>query len=368
MKLLITGGHPAPALACIDSFRKADISKTLAITYVGKKYISDRKEESFEYKEIMQRDLPFVEINPGRFTRVWSVRSLMNLLKIPFGIFEGLSVISKVRPDAVLSFGGYIAVPVTIAAFLKGIPVYTHEQAIHPGLANRFIARFAKKVFTSFRDSGSFIPYAHVIYAGNPVREQIFKVNDQLQKKLPQKHPVIFVTGGSLGSHSINVLIEQILPELLSSYSVIHQTGNVQEYNDFARLTELRQKLSPDLAANYYVVPHISGEDIGTMLSVADLVIGRAGANTFFDLLYLKKPALFIPLPWAAYNEQFRHAELFKKEGAGEIFDQYHSSSELLELIRKMITDLDEYKKHFNTFDTMTHEKAVAILYKEIVG
>ena len=368
MKLLITGGHPAPALACIDAFKKADNSKTLSLVYVGKKYITGNKELSFEYKEVSERGVPFIEVNPGRFTRIFSLRSLINLIKIPFGVVEGLKVIMSSRPDAVLSFGGYIAFPVACAAFLKGIPVYTHEQTMHPGLANRLIARFAKKVFTSFPESGKFIPYARVVYTGNPVRQQIFHTNEQLKKTLPQKHPLIFITGGSLGSHSINVLIEHILPDLLANYSVIHQTGNVAEYNDFARLTELRQTLSPDLAANYYIAPHIPGNDIGTIFSSADLVIGRAGANTFFDVLCLKKPALFIPLPWAAYNEQEAHAMILKKAGAGEVFNQYNKPEELLALITKMIHNIDSYKAHFTQLDTMTHDKAAATIYKEIVG
>ena len=365
MKLLITGGHVTPALAVIDELKKRN---DIQVVFVGRRYSSERsREETLEYKEIKNRNIPFVHLKTGRLTRVFSIKSVANLFRVPMGFFNAYRVLRKYRPDRILSFGGYIALPITIAGAFLRIPIYTHEQTIHPGLANKVISRFAKRIFLSFEESKKYFKRKKVIVTGNPIRTQALHVINK-PFTVSKSVPVIYVTGGSLGSHAINSLIEEILPELVDQYLVIHQTGNVKEFKDFERLTKAKSKLSNAFQKRYIVQQHFTSEDIGYIYSVTDLVIGRAGANTFFELLALQKPAIFIPLPWSAHQEQQKQGELFKKWGVGEVFDQTGKSKELLQLIDSFMNSLETYKSSFNNVELKYADKAAELIIKNVVG
>ncbi len=116
----------------------------------------------------------------------------------------------------------------------------------------------------------------------------------------------------------------------------------------------------------YYPHKHFFEDEIGYIYSQTDLVIGRSGANTFFELVILQKPALFIPLPWAAYNEQEKHAEIFERYGIGKIFLQSGTSGELFNLIETMMKKLDVYKKNFTSLQDLYNNDAAQLICKEI--
>lgn len=355
MKILITGGHLAPALAVIDELLA---KKDIEIVFVGRKYTDKEGQDlSLEYKEVTERKIPFFHIATGR---------KKDILKIPQGFLQAWKIVSQEKPKVVLSFGSYLAVPVGLIASMRGIPVYTHEQTIHPGLANQLIAYVSKKIFISFEESLNFFPIEKVVLSGNPVRHQIFTVQKKPFSVATDK-PVIYITGGSLGSHSLNVHVEHILKKLLEKYQVIHQTGNVKEYNDLERLTKLVATFPPELKKRYFPATHYLAEEIGYIFSVADLVVSRSGANTFFELIELKKPAVLIPLPWSGYDEQRKQAELFKRLGVGEVFYQDGQSDELLLLITTAIKHLDAYKKNFDKLNSSYHNHAASIIASTII-
>ncbi len=367
MKLLITGGHVTPALACIDYIRKHNLP--IEITFVGREF-ADKKDSdtTFEFKEISNREIPFTNLDAGRLTRVASVKTFFHVLKIPIGFIHALAILQKEKPSAILSFGGYIALPIAIISSLLKIPVYTHEQTIQPGLANKIIAKFSKKVFVSFPETAQFFQKEKVKITGNPIREEIFNISPVVVSKfkIEKNKPVIYVTGGSLGAHSINVHIEKLLPELLKKYIVIHQCGNTSEYNDYLRLKTKKAGFSKDIYSHYHVFPHFSTDEIGYIYSITDLVISRSGANTFFELAALQKPTIFIPLPWSANGEQQRHAEIFKKHKVGEIFDQSGNSENLRKLIDKMKLNLDYYKNNFEQFSSVYVQEATKSIVETI--
>ena len=152
MKILVTGGHLAPALAVIEELKKT--KKNVEIVFVGRKYALDsEKTISLEYKEVTKLKIPFIALTAGRLTRVLTLKSLRNLLRVPIGFFNAFSIVRDQRPDVVLSFGSYLAVPVAFWAYLFRTPVFTHEQTVHPGLANRIVSWFAKKVFVAFTET-----------------------------------------------------------------------------------------------------------------------------------------------------------------------------------------------------------------------
>lgn len=364
-KILITGGHLAPALAIIEELRK--VKKDIEIVFVGRKYALDsEKTISLEYREIEKLGIPFIPLSAGRLTRVMTFRSIRNFLRIPLGFFSAFFILREQRPDIILSFGSFLALPVAFWGYLFGIPVYSHEQTIKPGLANRLISYFSKIIFVAFSETRKYFDPSKTLVSGNPVRNAIFEIRTK-PFEINKDRPVIYVTGGSLGSHSINLHIQKILSDLLMEYIVIHQVGDTKEYGDFEKLQEVRAKLPQNLASNYYLRKHFLEDEIGYVYSLTDLCVGRSGANTFFELQALKIPALFIPLPWSAGREQQKHAEIFAREGVGEIFHQVESSGKLLRQIKSMIGNLDVYKKNFEKLDYFYKQNAAKFLVKTIL-
>ncbi|MDO9028576.1 MAG: UDP-N-acetylglucosamine--N-acetylmuramyl-(pentapeptide) pyrophosphoryl-undecaprenol N-acetylglucosamine transferase, partial [Candidatus Roizmanbacteria bacterium] len=345
MKLLITGGHLSPALALIEELKK--IKKEVEIIFVGRKYPLDKEKTlSFEYKEIERKKISFVSLEAGRLTRALSVNSLLSLIKVPLGFFQAFFIINKHRPNLIMSFGGYLALPIVFWGYVFRIPVFTHEQTIKPGLANRLISFFSKKIFVAFEEVKNNFPKEKTYVSGNPVKSSIFKI-EKKPFQIKKDQPVIYVTGGSLGSHSVNLHIKKILEQLLEKFIIIHQVGENKEYHDFEDLVLMKKSLSKEKKSRYFLAKHFFDDEVGYVYSLTDLVVGRAGANTFFELLALKKPALFIPLPWSSGREQQHHAEIFAKAGAGEIFHQIEPSEKLLRLIYQMIGKIDYYQNNF---------------------
>lgn len=366
MKILITGGHVTPALAVIDKLLASPEKDRSRIVFVGRKYSLESEDTlSLEYKEISKRNIPFRTLTAGRLTRVATVQSFIQLLKIPLGFIQSLFILREEQPDMVLSFGGYLALPIACTAWCMGIPVYTHEQTIRPGTANTLIGRFSRKIFYAFPEAERFFPVRKAMLSGNPVRSSIFQV---IKKPfvVPTGVRVIYVTGGSLGSHSINDHIGALLPELVKQFFVIHQIGSVKQYDDFERLKRIRRNLPENMRDRYFPVEHFFDEEIGYVYSVSDFVIGRSGANTFFELIHLRKPAIFIPLPWSSHQEQLHHALFFQKQGIGELFEQKDPSSRLMELITKMDRDLQSYRKNFDRLPIQYKKDAADIILAEI--
>src|SRR3989344_1023248 len=363
MKLLVTGGHVTPALACIQKARQK--YHQLNVVFVGRQFANTRERiETFEYQEVKKIGIKFISLHAGRLTRSLSIRTLENLWFFPLGFISAWQILQSEKPDAVLSFGGYLGLPVAFCAWLQHIPIFTHEQTINPGLANRLISCFAKKTFIAFPQTSRFFPTHKTIYTGNPVRAEIFRV---IRKPfvLIKTHPVIYITGGSLGAHQINCLIENLISALLQKYIVIHQTGNIEEYADYTRLIKIRNKLPAVLKERYFLAQHFFAEEIGYIYSISDLVVARAGANTFFELLSCRLPAIFIPLPWSAHDEQKKQAQIFKDQGLGESYEgQDHIA--LLNLINKTMAQLTNYRQNFNSITSKYDQPAAEIILKTI--
>lgn len=363
-KVIFTGGHPAPALAVIDRLIEMDKEKNIQIVFVGKKYNGDEKSLSFEYKEITARKIPFIVLETGRSTRFLSIKSIINLLKIPFGMYSAWSIISREKPDLLMSFGGYLAYPLAKSANIQKIPVFTHEQTIHPGLANKNISNIAQKIFISFPQSAKFFNSKNIILTGNPIRQGLLKTKKTLH--FDEDIPVIYVTGGSLGAHSVNILIEKIFKKLLESYIVVHQTGSVSEYGDYERLLKLRENLSENLKKRYILKQHFDTNEVGQIFAKSALVIGRSGANTFFELLAFSKKSILIPLPIAAFDEQSKQAKYLEDIGVAKVFDQKDTPENLYNLVKDFINEDIDLEKRYEKIRKNFPEDAAEKIAREI--
>jgi UDP-N-acetylglucosamine--N-acetylmuramyl-(pentapeptide) pyrophosphoryl-undecaprenol N-acetylglucosamine transferase len=337
MKIVIVGGHLSPALAVIEKLKNEDVF------YIGRKYAFEKDAAiSLEYQEIIKLGIPFYSINAARLQRKFTKQTIPSLTKFPAGFFDSLKILKQIRPDVVLGFGGYVSLPVILAAFILKIPTVIHEQTSEAGLANKIEAKFVNKVCISWETSRKYFPKDKTVITGNPLGENILNIkpvkkNDGL--------PVVYVTGGSGGSHVINSLVEKSLGQLLKRFILVHQTGDSKEYNDFERLSSEKNKLDSAIAKNYHLQKFYSPKDMAQNLANADLVVGRAGINTVTELIFLAKPAFLIPLPFAQKNEQLKNAMFLKELGLGEIGIQKTLTAEkFISTILTMFSNLEIYK------------------------
>lgn len=344
--IIITGGHFSPALAVIEELQKR---KRYDIYYLGRKIaLEGDRAQAFEYQIIRKIDVSFFPIITGRFQRTFTKYTLFSLLKLPIGLVQSFIILGKIKPRIVMTFGGYIALPIAFACKILGIPIIVHEQTKILGLTNRLICKFAKVLCLSWENT-KFVPNAcDAVLTGNPIRQSIKnpKVNNSLTNFGNSKLPLIFVTGGSSGSRQINQVIYPLLSKLLNKYRLFHQCGQAKNQTDYQSLSKLRQKLSKDLYSNYKLVMSINPEDMGDILSKADLVIGRSGANTITEILYFSLPAILIPLSHSAEGEQLENAKFLKVLGIAEIIENRDlNSAKLLQLVEYMMENLKKYQK-----------------------
>ncbi|HLD03763.1 MAG TPA: UDP-N-acetylglucosamine--N-acetylmuramyl-(pentapeptide) pyrophosphoryl-undecaprenol N-acetylglucosamine transferase [Candidatus Dojkabacteria bacterium] len=323
-KIMISGGHLTPALAVLSELKKQGFKK---IIWVGSKYTQTlSKNLSPEYQILTSRNLTFVNFSAGKFWRRWTLATLFkgifNLFLIPIGFFRALIILLKYRPDVIVSFGGYLALPLIIFARLLGIKSLTHEQTVVLGLANKIITRFSDKILISWPDSQKFFPKNKTILTGNPLRQEVLNVTTN-KYKFPNSLPVIYVTGGNQGANTINWRLLAILPKVLQIANVLHQTGQSTLTNDYAKALQTKKELRKDLQNRYIVVDNVFTSEIGEILHKADLIISRAGANTITEVLALGKLVILIPLPWSSHNEQLKNARMVAATGLGNILEQY---------------------------------------------
>jgi len=338
MRLVFTGGHHNSSLALAQHMRESYDAQVL---WIGHYHTSLKDSKpSAEYKEVTTAGIQFKSLTAGK---VYKTTDIRQWLRLPFGFFQALYYLLRWRPDMIVSFGGYLAVPVVLAGVILAIPSVTHEQTVVSGLANRFIARLAKKIFVTWPSSLEHFPKEKVEVVGLPLRKEIFKNNNAFGH-LDNGRKTIYITAGKQGSHVINQAVQQVLPSLLESYNVIHQCGSTSEFNDFATLTKERESLPDSLKSRYELREYVFQDEIGSAFGQADIVIARAGAHTVYELAALKKTALLIPIPWVSHNEQYKNAQILEQAGTAKILPQSELTGEsLLASIKEMDVHLDDY-------------------------
>lgn len=341
MKILVTGTHFTPAIAVIEELQKI---RKVEIVYVGRKTTMEGDNtRSTESRVLPSLGVKFISIIAGRMQRVFTLYTIPSFLKIPIGFIQALFIILSEKPDVILSFGGYVAVPIVIVGWLFSIPIIIHEQTLVHGLANRITSVFADKIAVSFA-SGD-IKDEKVILTGNPIRSEIIKKflgANVIHPPGGREIPTILVMGGNQGSHVINLAVEKCLGRLLKIAAVYHQTGD-SKYRDYERLEELGKLGSLGILGERYTVKKWIGQEYGEVLQEADLVVCRAGINTLTELALLGKPVLLIPIP---NIEQNKNARYFEGLGLARILPQSKLSAEtLLENIVILVKSLDRLKE-----------------------
>jgi UDP-N-acetylglucosamine--N-acetylmuramyl-(pentapeptide) pyrophosphoryl-undecaprenol N-acetylglucosamine transferase len=287
-----TAGHVTPHFALLPELRR----RGWHCFYVGS--------TGLEKPLVEAAGIEFKAISSGKLRRYFSVQNAVDLFKVAAGCVQALAILAAKRPDVVFSKGGFVAVPVAVAAWLLRIPVVTHESDTTPGLATRIISRFATRIIYTFPETGARLPPGSV-QTGTPIREELFAGDAERGRKLcgfatAPALPTLMIMGGSQGAQRINAALERILPDLVAGYRIIHLTG--------------KGKRLAFTHANYKGVEYASDE-LKDFLALADYVVSRAGANSLFELLALRKPMLLIPLEMGSRGDQVINAEAFVRNG-----------------------------------------------------
>src|SRR5258708_5429670 len=251
MKVLITGAHFTPAQAVIEELQKFPEVKLI---YVGRKTTREGDTTSSVESQVLPKlGVKFVPITTGRLRRVLDIWTVISLLKIPVGFIQAPFILMKESPDVIVSFGGYVGVPLVIWGWFFSIPIIVHEQTLVSGLANTISNIFATKIAVSFDKDYSF-KREKIILTGNPMRKELLEgsknipadIKKAIQSAKSEKLPLIYITGGNQGSHTINTSVADVLEELTKKAVVIHQTGD-SEFKDFESLSEKKKDLkNPD--------------------------------------------------------------------------------------------------------------------------
>lgn len=317
-----TAGHVYPTLAVVaELFKIAPDSK---IAFIGQ---TGGPEQTILAEANLSQPVEYIHITAEKFRRYWSFRVFIMPIAVLRGALQALGHLRRLHPSVVFCKGGYVCIPVALAAWWLGIPIILHETDASMGLANRLIAPFATRIAVSF-PRPTFLTEKtdrKIVFTGQPVRPEFFIIPTRRSSNLSR--PVVMVTGSMQGARAINQLIQETLPELLEKYRIIHITGP----NDY-------QALRSSTRSQYYEpVPYTA--KFYDLLVQADLVVARAG-GTIFELAALGKPSILIPLPSAANDHQRHNAAMFEEQGAAVVLEETTlTGNQLVKKIGELIRD-----------------------------
>lgn len=362
VRIMVTGGHITPALAVIEEMRRR--FPDWDILLVGRHIaLEEGKVESEEERLTKRQNIRFVPLTTGRLTRAFSMHTIFSLFKIPLGFLQAFFYVVRFTPSVIVSFGGYVSFPVVFAGWILQVPIITHEQTRVPGLTNRIIGMFAKRVCVSFKDQVRPTPIKKIVYTGLPIRRGMFEKAKTPRWMHGLSKPVLFITGGSTGSASMNRLFFPIMSHLLQDYTVVHQTGRLS----YQEAHQLKHNLPTSLGARYIIFPYIDLPLYAWVMQHAYLVVGRSGANTVGEAAALGKVSLLIPLPWSAGREQEANARYLEEHGTSFMLDQQSLSSEKLEeKIKEISTKKSEMERRAKSLSQKIPRDASARLVREI--
>lgn len=346
-----TGGSVSPLLAIAETLRLSD--KKFDFLWIGTKF---GPEEEMVRKE----GIEFKAIHSGKLRRYFDWKNFRDIFLIKLGFFESLFILSKWRPDIILTAGSFVSVPVAVAGWILRIPVVIHQQDAIPGLANRIMSKFAKAITVTFeRSLDDFSGKA--IWTGNPIRKISTAGEGELDSKnyfsFDDALPIILVLGGGTGSTFINDLILKSLAELTKQFNIIHLTG--------------KNKITPEVKnanrnfSNYKFFEFLNYGQLQKAYGLADLIISRAGLATLTELAFLGKPAIIIPIP---DSHQEANAEIFKEKKAAIILEQKRlTPEELIGNIKKIFGDEKLIEELSDNIKRVLKEKANENMQKIIL-
>ncbi|BCN32922.1 undecaprenyldiphospho-muramoylpentapeptide beta-N-acetylglucosaminyltransferase [Anaeromicropila herbilytica] len=337
-----TAGHVTPNIALLPDLKRAGYD----ISYIG-------SYEGMERKLIEDLDIPYYGISSGKLRRYFDPKNFSDPFKVIKGYFEARTLLKKLKPDVIFSKGGFVTVPVVLAAKARKIPTIIHESDITPGLANRLCIPSASKVCANFPETLTHLPDEKAVLTGSPIRKELFsgnKIKGLDFCGFSHNKPVLLIMGGSLGSKAINDAVRGILDTLLMKYQVIHLCGK-------GKLEEsLRNKKG-------YVQFEYINEELTDLFAAADMILSRAGANAICEILALKKPNILIPLSAASSRgDQILNAESFLRQGYSYLLKEEEVTN------ASLLTAIEEVYQNRQTYIAAMEKSALNHSIDKIIG
>ena len=312
-KIVFTGGgsagHVTPNIAIIN-----EVKNQWDIHYIG-------SETGIERDLIKKNGIQYYGISSGKLRRYVDFENIRDIFRVVKGYLEARKLLKKIKPSLVFSKGGFVTVPVVLAARTLNIPILIHESDITPGLTNKISKRFATKIFTSFEEAKKYFPEDRTIVTGSPIRREIRAGNAKKGRDylgFNAELPILTVMGGSLGSKSVNEAIRNTLEILLRKYQIVHICGKNNVNEEMTMIT------------GYSQFEYIN-EMLPDVLAATDIVVSRGGSNALFEFLALKKPMLIIPLRLnQSRGDQILNAHAFQQKGYSMTLMEENLNSETL--------------------------------------
>lgn len=350
-KIVMTGGgtagHVTPNIALMPALQEAGYD----ITYIG-------SYNGMEKELIEAQHIPYIGISSGKLRRYFDWKNFSDPFKVLKGYSQAVSILKKLKPNIVFSKGGFVSVPVVLAAKKCKIPAIIHESDITPGLANRIAIRGAKKVCCNFPETMQYLPSEKAVLTGSPIRRELFSGDAEAALRYcgfpNHDKPVLLVVGGSSGSKVVNQAVREILPELLEQFYVIHLCGK----------GNLDNQLNGIIG---YTQFEYANAELTDMFALADMAVSRAGANSICELLALHKPNILIPLSAAASRgDQILNAKSFAKQGFSYVIEEENLTKQsLLDAIKEVYTNRETYIKAMSDSGQMDSIKTILDLIEK---
>ena len=312
-----TAGHVIVNLALIPYY----LNQGYEIDYIG-------SHNGIEKKLIQGIEgVTYHGISTGKLRRYISKENVKDPFKVLKGMFEAFQILGKRKPKVIFSKGGFVSVPVVVAAKLRGVPTVIHESDVTPGLANKLSIPFAKKVLATFPETVHYLPENKREYVGAVIRDELFTGSKEAGLKwagLSDHKPVLLIMGGSAGSQKINETLRASLPDLLPSFQIIHICGE--------------GKTDDSHQEEGYAQFEYVHDGLKDLFAASDFVLSRAGSNAIFEFLALRMPMLLIPLSkQASRGDQIVNAKSFKEKKYARVLQEEDLTEEkLVEEIYKL--------------------------------
>ena len=354
-----TGGHIYPAVTIANQIKEKQ--PDAEIIFVGTR-------EGLECEIVPRYGYPIEFIEVAGFQRKLSLDTIKSAFKLLAGLIDALKLIRKIKPDLVVGTGGYVCGPVLFLAALQGIPTCIQEQNAMPGVTNKILAHFVKKVFLGYQEAGKYFGgNSDKIFTGNPIRKEILEVSraTAIEKfKLDPAKKTILVSGGSRGARSINDAMALVETSLAgrSDVQVIHITGETG-YEKFIGQVEKKVLMSDNIKVFRYM------HDMPLALAAADLAVFRSGAIGLAELMARGIPSILVPYPYATANHQEHNARAV--EGAGGavvILDKELTGEILLNQIESLLADESKLQKMKDAAKALGRPEAAEDIARKVLA
>ncbi len=358
----LSGGHTFPLIAVAREIR------TLTEGEVDFLFIGSHG--PFESEAMKAEGIRAKYILTAKWRRYFSWLNFLDFFKFPLACIQALWYLLWFMPDAIFSKGGAASVPIALAAWVYRIPVLLHDSDAVAGRANRFVARFAKRIAIAYEHARQFFPPEKVMLTGNPVRAEILSGNPSFATTLfgfDISKPIILVMGGSLGARALNRLILKMLPELLENgVQVLHLVGkeNTDEVIQLAKEGGVTAETT-----TYRPVAFLDAEQMGVAYAAATIVISRAGAGSITELAATKKASILVPLPTAANDEQRLNAYEVASSGGALVIEEANVGEHIFTAqILELLNDESRRARMSEVINRFYHPEAARLIAQGVVS